>query len=85
MAPERTPTETSPLLGPQADNNAARRLSNGAISGLRDPESVGQNGDSQEAPGKDMLMSSPKLSYIFPAISIGVWAHFFTHAYVYPC
>ncbi|GAB1198834.1 hypothetical protein APSETT444_008164 [Aspergillus pseudonomiae] len=39
MAPERTPTETSPLLGPQANGNAVRP-SNGAISGLRDPDTV---------------------------------------------
>ncbi|GAB1208981.1 hypothetical protein APSETT445_007746 [Aspergillus pseudonomiae] len=72
MAPERTPTETSPLLGPQANGNAVRP-SNGAISGLRDPDTVGQNGGSQEASGKDVTESSPRLSYIFPAISIGVF------------
>ncbi|PIG84276.1 MFS multidrug transporter [Aspergillus arachidicola] len=73
MAPERAPTETSPLLGPQVNSNAAHRPSNGAISGLRDPESVGQNDDSQEASDKDLIESNPKLSYIFPAISIGVF------------
>ncbi|KAE8399449.1 hypothetical protein BDV37DRAFT_275250 [Aspergillus pseudonomiae] len=72
MAPERTLTETSPLLGPQANGNAVRP-SNGAISGLRDPDTVGQNGGSQEASGKDVTESSPRLSYIFPAISIGVF------------
>ena len=75
MAPERTLTETSPLLGPQANGNAVRP-SNGAISGLRDPDTVGQNGGSQEASGKDVTESSPRLSYIFPAISIGVWSRF---------
>lgn len=61
MSPERTPTETSPLLGPQSGNAPT----NGTVSNniLRDPEA-----DSL----KDDLAPRHNLRYILPAVSIGV-------------
>jgi hypothetical protein len=61
MSPERTPTETSPLLGPQSGNAPT----NGAITNniLRDPEAD---------PSKDDLAPRHNLRYILPAVSLGV-------------
>ncbi|KAF7590491.1 hypothetical protein BBP40_002836 [Aspergillus hancockii] len=73
MVPERIPSETSPLLGPQCNGNDARPPSNGAISTWCDSESIEQDGASQEVQGKDELDARPNLRYIFPAISIGVF------------
>jgi hypothetical protein len=72
MTPEGTQSETSPLLGPQGNGNAFHPPSNGAISDLRDSESVERDGVPQEAQGKDEMDERPNLRYIFPAISIGV-------------
>ncbi|EAL88587.1 putative MFS multidrug transporter [Aspergillus fumigatus Af293] len=62
MSPERTPTETSPLLGPQSGNAPT----NGTVSNniLRDPEA-----DSL----KDDLAPRHNLRYILPAVSIGIF------------
>ncbi|KAB8076181.1 major facilitator superfamily domain-containing protein [Aspergillus leporis] len=73
MTPEGTQSETSPLLGPQGNGNAFHPPSNGAISDLRDSESVERDGVPQEAQGKDEMDERPNLRYIFPAISIGVF------------
>jgi hypothetical protein len=61
MSPERTPTETSPLLGSQSENAPI----NGAITNdiLRDPEAD---------PSKDDLAPRHNLRYILPAVSLGV-------------
>ncbi|KAF7117887.1 hypothetical protein CNMCM5793_007218 [Aspergillus hiratsukae] len=62
MSPESTPTETSPLLGPQSGNAPT----NGAITNevLRDPEAD---------QAKDDLRPRHSLRYILPAVSIGVF------------
>ncbi|KAB8229341.1 putative MFS multidrug transporter [Aspergillus alliaceus] len=73
MPSERIPTETSPLLGSRVNGNPARPPSNGSISGLRDTESLEQNGESQETQNKNTKEATPRLSLIFPAISIGVF------------
>lgn len=68
MAPKRTPTETSPLLGESNGNGAA---SNGAIVS-HDAES-GEPRQSVEEQGKEPFPDAKKqLKYIVPAISIGV-------------
>lgn len=61
MSLESTPTETSPLLGPQSGNAPT----NGAITNriLRDPEAD---------QAKDDLAPRYNLRYILPAVSIGV-------------
>ncbi|GIK06905.1 hypothetical protein Aspvir_002558 [Aspergillus viridinutans] len=62
MSPERTPTETSPLLGPQSGNAPI----NGAITNniLRDPEADRS---------KDDLAPTHNLRYILPAVSVGIF------------
>ncbi|PLB45472.1 MFS multidrug transporter [Aspergillus steynii IBT 23096] len=64
MSPERTPTETSPLLGPQSNGNAPQPPSNGAIP--RDAASAEQQ-------NKDAAETRNKLGYIIPAVSIGIF------------
>ncbi|KAJ5439165.1 uncharacterized protein N7458_010163 [Penicillium daleae] len=69
MAPKRTPTETSPLLGESNGNGAA---SNGAIVS-HDAES-GEPRQSVEEQGKEPFPDAKKqLKYIVPAISIGIF------------
>ncbi|OKP11426.1 hypothetical protein PENSUB_3118 [Penicillium subrubescens] len=66
MVPQRTPTETSPLLG---ESNGT--VSNGAIVG-HDAES-GEPRPSVEDQGKEPFPDAKKqLKWIVPAISIGV-------------
>ncbi|KAM0112204.1 hypothetical protein ACP6JB_002015 [Aspergillus fumigatus] len=62
MSPERTPTETSPLLGPQSGNAPTNVTVSNNI--LRDPEA-----DSL----KDDLAPRHNLRYILPAVSIGIF------------
>lgn len=75
MSPERIPTETSPLLGPQANGHAPHHTT-GAISNghPRSSESVERDHGTEEAQvDKDIAHSRNALKYIVPAISIGVW------------
>ncbi|KAI9039022.1 putative MFS multidrug transporter [Aspergillus affinis] len=67
MSPERSPTETSPLLGPQSNGNAGQPPSTGAIP--RDPESATQS----DAQNKDAAENKNKLAYIVPAVSLGIF------------
>lgn len=65
MPPERTPSETSPLLGPTTSNPSL-----GAIPGRQDSEETVVPTEDQ---GKEPFPDAQKqLKYIIPAISIGV-------------
>lgn len=79
MAPERGPTETSPLL---ANSNGV--TSTGAIVDRRDEES----GDSRETGDEQVKQPFPdaqkQLKYIVPAVSIGVRDLFSDAACVFP-
>lgn len=75
MSPETNPSETSPLLGPQANGHTPHHT-NGAINNAprpRDSESAEQDHGSEEAQQyKDATHARNSLKYIVPAISIGV-------------
>ncbi|KAJ5163123.1 uncharacterized protein N7500_004953 [Penicillium coprophilum] len=68
MAPENSPTETSPLLGSASTNSA---VSNGTI-----PDYHVESGDpgQTERQGKEPVLDAQKqLKYIVPAISLGIF------------
>lgn len=70
MPAERTPTETSPLLGSQSNTQ-----STGTISNIGDVEAGTQQlpaRDEEENQTKLASEARPNLKYILPAISIGV-------------
>lgn len=67
MAPERIPTETSPLL---ADSNGT--ASTGAIVDRRDEESDDPRQAEAEQIKEPFPDAQKQLKYIVPAISIGV-------------
>ncbi|PWY91233.1 MFS general substrate transporter [Aspergillus heteromorphus CBS 117.55] len=70
MPPERTPTETSPLLGPQSNGSTTGAIPN---LGQQDVESAQQTPESQEDQDKDISSTQNNLKYILPAISIGIF------------
>ncbi|RAK71772.1 putative MFS multidrug transporter [Aspergillus fijiensis CBS 313.89] len=71
MPAERTPTETSPLLGSQSNTQ-----STGTISNIGDVEAGTQQlpaRDEEENQTKLASEARPNLKYILPAISIGIF------------
>ncbi|OJK03007.1 hypothetical protein ASPACDRAFT_1896282 [Aspergillus aculeatus ATCC 16872] len=71
MSAERTPTETSPLLGSQSNTQ-----STGTISNIGDVEAGTQQlpaRDEEENQTKLASEARPNLKYILPAISIGIF------------
>lgn len=72
MAPERNPTETSPLLGEQSN---ALPPSTGAIPRIQGSDAV----QAEQQPGGDEEPQAKNvpLRYIVPAVSIGVCILFF--------
>ncbi|PYH98180.1 MFS multidrug transporter [Aspergillus ellipticus CBS 707.79] len=69
MPPERSPTETSPLLGPQSNGPTTGAIPN---LGQQDVE-AGEAPESQEEQDKDVSNNRNNLRYILPAISIGIF------------
>lgn len=74
MPPERNPTETSPLLGPQGNGSVA--IPNTGVTGPPYVESA-QHADHSHANGepgqtKAVLDARQQLKLIVPAVSIGV-------------
>lgn len=67
MAPERNPTETSPLLGEQSN---ALPPSTGAIPRVQGEEGV--RSEQQTGGDEDPQVKHVALRYIVPAVSIGV-------------
>ncbi|KAL3466476.1 hypothetical protein BJX64DRAFT_274472 [Aspergillus heterothallicus] len=72
MPSERSPSETSPLLGPQSNGHAS--YSSTAGGGHPDPALAeqGRSGEDVDA-GKDSSQRALNVRYIFPAISVGVF------------
>jgi len=67
MAPERNPTETSPLLGERSN---ALSPSTGTIPRLQGEE--GAHLEQQTEGDEDLQAKNVALRYIVPAVSIGV-------------
>ncbi|KAL7649591.1 hypothetical protein ACMYSQ_011430 [Aspergillus niger] len=70
MSPERIPSETSPLLGPQSNVSTTGAIPN---IGRQDVESGEQTVPPQEEQAKDASEAGKGLRYIIPAISLGVF------------
>ncbi|RAH55451.1 MFS general substrate transporter [Aspergillus piperis CBS 112811] len=70
MSPERIPSETSPLLGPQSNVSTTGAIPN---IGRQDVESGEQTLPLQEDQAKDASEAGKGLRYIIPAISLGVF------------
>lgn len=64
MAPERTLSETSPLLG--------ARDGNPSLGAIADQGETAETGLPTEDQAKQSSQDAPQLKYIVPAISIGV-------------
>lgn len=72
MSPERDPSETSPLLGAQSNGNASYSATTAEPVAHPDP-ALSEQGDSDgEDAAKSDSQSVQGLSYIIPAISLGV-------------
>ncbi|KAI2830432.1 hypothetical protein CBS147320_5670 [Aspergillus niger] len=70
MSPERIPSETSPLLGPQSNVSTTGAIPN---IGRQDVESGERTVPPQEDQAKDASEAGKGLRYIIPAISLGVF------------
>ncbi|KAL4918942.1 hypothetical protein BDW62DRAFT_210117 [Aspergillus aurantiobrunneus] len=69
MSPERPPSETSPLLGPQSNGNAYS-----STAGHPDPASPEQSRIEEGTDaGKDGSQSELNIRYILPVISVGIF------------
>jgi len=75
MPPEVSPSEISPLLGPQSNGPASYSSTSGGGGGQSDPELAkhGRTGEEEDA-DKDSPQRAVNVRYIFPAVSIGVRA-----------